>query len=196
MGACDNTTCRRTRRGYPSNGIKRFERDERSRLVEGLFFVCRNRRKPESGQRIDAGGSPEVSFADDWEVRTRVLVTAMDDSPTIATMTKRAMILKDFSKGSSEKLVYTVQGWRQSNGELWQVNRLTQVKDGITDVFGEYLITAVTYELGPQGTTTRLELMHPHALLNTEFKSSKDAVKKSLGFKKKGKTENADWTTT
>lgn len=151
---------------------------------------------PNPGSESTPADHQKSVSADDWEVRTRVLVTAMDDSPTIATMTKRAMILKDFSKGSSEKLVYTVQGWRQSNGELWQVNRLTQVKDGITDVFGEYLITAVTYELGPQGTTTRLELMHPHALLNTEFKSSKDAVKKSLGFKKKGKTENADWTTT
>lgn len=139
--------------------------------------------------------------AEDWEVRTRVFVTAMDDSPTIATMTKRAMLLKDYSRGSSEKLLYTVQGWRQSNGDLWKVNQLVQVRDGIADVFGEYLIVSLTYELGSQGTTTRLELKPQFALLNTEFKSSNDAVKKasekaSLGFKKKGKTDNVDWTTT
>lgn len=151
---------------------------------------------PNPGSESTPADHQKSVSAEDWEVRTRVLVTAMDDAPTIATMTKRAMILKDFSKGSSEKLVYTVQGWRQSNGRLWEQNRLVQVQDGIAEVFGEYLITALTYELGSQGTTTQLELMHPHALLNTEFKSSKDAVKKSLGFKKKGKTENADWTTT
>lgn len=138
--------------------------------------------------------------ASNYDMRQRVRVVQQDGTPNRAQITKRAQLLRDYSSGKSESLTYTVQGWRQSNGSLWTPNSMVHVVDPILEVFGDYVISSVTYGKSESGTTTSIQCVPLSTYLNTELKDSSSAVKKSANeknysFVKKGNTEGAKWTT-
>lgn len=53
---------------------------------------------------------------------------------------------------------YKVQGWRQSNGALWQHNTLVWVSDPILGLARWMLIAKVTYQLDASGSVTTLQV--------------------------------------
>ncbi|MNW14852.1 phage late control protein GPD [compost metagenome] len=57
---------------------------------------------------------------------------------------------------------YQVQGWRQSNGDLWRHNTLVRVIDPVLEIDGDMLISKVTYSLSAQGSITTLQVAPPH----------------------------------
>jgi len=64
----------------------------------------------------------------------------------------------------AEALQITVQGWRQSSGDLWTVNRLVAVDAPTLRVSGDRLISEVTYTLDNDGGELAiLRLMRPDA---------------------------------
>jgi len=76
---------------------------------------------------------------------------------------RRAVWQAKFRAAQGTQLQVTVQGWRQSStaearGELWRVNRMVPVRSEWARIDQEMLIAGVTYELGPAGRLTRLEL--------------------------------------
>ena len=56
-----------------------------------------------------------------------------------------------------------VQGWRQSNGDLWRPNRLVRVRSPWLGVDQDLLIAGVNYRLGNDGTICELRLAPPAA---------------------------------
>lgn len=66
--------------------------------------------------------------------------------------------------GQYFKTTYTVQGWRQGNGELWKINSLVSVTDPILYLNNfEYLISKVSFSLNnDSGMTTTLEVVPPY----------------------------------
>lgn len=60
----------------------------------------------------------------------------------------------------------TVQGLRQTNGELWPVNRQTNVKIADIGVQHSLLITAVEYAITASGTITTIRLRRPDAYIS------------------------------
>jgi prophage tail gpP-like protein len=73
----------------------------------------------------------------------------------------------------------TVQGWRQSNGDLWPVNALVKVRAPWVRVNGNMLITQATYSIGPDGELTTLTLKRPDAF-KPEPSVSRDGLWKEI----------------
>lgn len=61
-------------------------------------------------------------------------------------------------QAKAQEAVYTVQGWRQSNGQLWLPNQLVHVLDPVIGFDDERLITEVVYRKGPGGTIAALKV--------------------------------------
>jgi prophage tail gpP-like protein len=64
--------------------------------------------------------------------------------------------------GKALTTTYQVQGWRQSNGDLWRHNTLVRVIDPVLEIEGDMLISKVTYSLSEQGSITTLQVAPPH----------------------------------
>lgn len=64
--------------------------------------------------------------------------------------------------GKALTTTYQVQGWRQSNGDLWRHNTLVRVIDPVLEIEGDMLISKVTYTLSEQGSITTLQVAPPH----------------------------------
>ena len=99
--------------------------------------------------------------AQDSEVkRNRWFVKQESGNASTEILQKKALVLKDVRFGESDTLNYKVQGWRQSNGELWKVNTCVRVKDFWLDV-PEYLVwvvTEISYSLNTNGATLSMTL--------------------------------------
>lgn len=69
-----------------------------------------------------------------------------------------------YESGQFLKTTYTVQGWRQGNGELWKINSLVSVTDPILDLDNiTFLISKVSFSLNnDSGMTTTLEVVPPY----------------------------------
>ncbi len=130
--------------------------------------------------------------------RPREFVYLQSGDARQSAMQARAQLLRNHALGASETFTYTVQGWRQSNGELWRPNTLVRVVDSIFGVDQVLLIDQVTLTKGDGGTTATLRCIHPEALLDTDEKElpkkAKATSNSSLGLNAKGKTEEANWS--
>ena len=78
--------------------------------------------------------------------------------------------------GRAIAATYTVQGWRQENGELWKVNQLIFVEDPKGTLNGEFLIVQVGFSLSSQGLITTLQIApkQSYELIPTVPKSVND----------------------
>ena len=88
------------------------------------------------------------------------------------------------SVGNADVLTYSVQGWRQSNGDLWKINSLVRVVDPMLDVEQDLLIAKISFRLSNSGgSTTELTLKDKNAFLITDLpeieKSKKNVAKKA-----------------
>ena len=92
--------------------------------------------------------------------RARWFVKQESGNASAEILQKKAQIIKYANFGESDTLNYKVQGWRQSNGELWRVNSLVRVVDSLVEEDGSLrkVIQRVTYSLGPGGSTVALSL--------------------------------------
>jgi prophage tail gpP-like protein len=74
-----------------------------------------------------------------------------------------------------------VQGWRQSNGILWQTNRLVAAHSPSLGLDEDLLIGEVTFELSSSsGMTVMLKLVRPDAYSSEEeLKAAKDIIKEN-----------------
>lgn len=96
--------------------------------------------------------------------------------------------------GKALTATYKVQGWRQSNGQLWVPNLIVPVKDPVIGFERDMLITEVTYSLDENGTIATLSVAPPEAVL-----PEPQDPHKARKLKKGGKADNfeyllpADW---
>ena len=100
-------------------------------------------------------------FAQDAGVRrNRWFVKQESGNASTEILQKKAIVLKDVQFGNSDTLGYKVQGWRQSNGELWKVNTCIKVIDSLTEVTpeSEWVVANITYSIAGSGSLVSLEL--------------------------------------
>ena len=94
----------------------------------------------------------------------RVLLIRPDKGYNTADAKRRADWEARIRAARCEKLNVTVQGWRQSNGLLWQINRVTKVRaPTLLGVNGDLRISTVEFSTGEGGTITQLGLVRPDA---------------------------------
>lgn len=157
------------------------------------------------GQQANAKGelpvteNQLVASAERTDIRPRVLAMKSSGSPTRSDLQRRAMLLRDYEDANAIAITYVVHGWRQSDGSLWIPNLQVDIKDPAVDSTAKKIISSVTYKLDAGGMITTIKLVDKNAFIVTSESDSesvkKAAAEKAFGFKKKGKTENADWTT-
>jgi prophage tail gpP-like protein len=101
----------------------------------------------------------------DPEVKRYRPLLIMAESQAITQQCKeRAAWEVAVRKGKSTSIEYTIPGWRQGNGKLWQMNSLVFVSDPILKLNGTLLISGVKYQVDEQsGTMTVLTVTKPDA---------------------------------
>lgn len=110
-----------------------------------------DRRGAQAGQR-------RGSAKDDAVRRYRPLVIIAESADGGSTPTQRAEWEVSVRRARSRRVTYTVPGWRGSTGALWRINTLAQVRDEYLGIAEDMLITAITYAVGKDGSTTELEV--------------------------------------
>ncbi|AMB85793.1 baseplate protein [Pseudomonas agarici] len=99
--------------------------------------------------------------SDTHALRKRVTVISESVQLTPELAQQRADWERAIRTGKALATSYTVQGWRQSNGDLWRHNLLVRVKDPVLDLDQDMLISKVTYSLSAQGSITTLDVAPP-----------------------------------
>lgn len=163
------------------------------------------------GQQTNAASDKSVSntsikkSADTADMsRLRIYAEKLSGSPTPAALERRAALLSAYRWGRAHAVTYEVQGWQQTNGELWPVNGMVHVTDPIIGIDEDWLITEATFSKDSSGTKTKLTLMPLDAFAmmgettDAEVAKKKSAASASTSttnpYTKKGTTAEADWT--
>ena len=116
---------------------------------------------------------PVARFNDYVIARTRPLVILSSEKSTTAQCRERAEWEARYRAGKSRTLQYKVQGWLQSNGDIWPLNKCILVRDTFLNVSDTYLIASVLHTLDDtSGTITEFELVPPDA-----YKVLEEAIK-------------------
>lgn len=90
--------------------------------------------------------------------RKRVTVISEPSQLTPELAQQRADWERASRSGKALATTYRVQGWRQSNGDLWRHNLWVRVKDPVLGFDQDLLISKVTYSLSEQGSITTLHV--------------------------------------
>lgn len=96
--------------------------------------------------------------------RYRPLILMAEEQAGADRCKRRAAWEASTREGKSLKLTIMVQGWRQTNGDIWTVNTLTRVKCPLVREDEDFLITACEFSIDRNnGTQTSLTLSRPSA---------------------------------
>ncbi|MCU0119528.1 baseplate protein [Pseudomonas sp. B2M1-30] len=109
-----------------------------------------------------AASEVESVSADLTFKRRRTTVINEGTQLTFELAQQRAQWESATRMGRALTTTYQVQGWRQSNGDLWRHNTLVKVKDPVLGFDEDMLISKVTYSLSAQGSVTTLQVAPTH----------------------------------
>ncbi len=110
----------------------------------------------------------EGTATDTAVTRHRLLIVQQSGQADTISCDDRAAYERDLRAARSQAVTYTVQGWRQADGSLWQPNMIVRVTDALLGLDLAMLITEVTYTLDQSGTLATLAVMPPEAHLGVE----------------------------
>ncbi|WP_156293352.1 phage baseplate assembly protein [Serratia oryzae] len=118
--------------------------------------------------------------------RYRPMVIKQAGNATGGSVIERSQFEMLRRAARTDEVTYTVQGWRQGNGKLWEPNQLVTVYDPVLGFINrDMLIAEVTYSKSEQGTTAQLRIGPPDAYLPKPPKQKKG--------KKKADDNEDDW---
>lgn len=119
--------------------------------------------------------SPNGIYTDDVISRYRPMIILPDNSVNGNGDCKNLAKWEAVRRaGESIGLSYEVQGWTQSNGDVWPFNSLVRVKDKFAGINGDLLIASTSESLDGRGKITRLSLVDPKTL---ELPESNEPIK-------------------
>lgn len=96
--------------------------------------------------------------------RYRPLLVMAESQATTQQCKERAAWEVAVRKGKSTRIDYTLPGWRQGNGELWQINTLVFVSDPVLKLKETMLISGVQFQVDDTGgSLTILTVTKPDA---------------------------------
>ena len=151
-------------------------------------YITRGQRSGTDESFGVAASEVEAKLADERMTRRRVKVIHQSGQMTTKLANDRVLWERANAISKAIKVNYTVQGWRQSNGQLWRHNMIARVVDPLIGLDRDMLISEVTYELGEEGTFTRMSVAPPDGFLpepNDSYESRK--------LKKGKKTDNFEY---
>lgn len=96
--------------------------------------------------------------------RYRPLMIVAEDQATDDRCLQRAMWEAGTREGKSKRIVVDVQGWRQSDGTIWEINTLVNMVCPFVKEDQDMLISGVEYLLDDKsGTICRMTIFAPEA---------------------------------
>jgi prophage tail gpP-like protein len=148
-------------------------------------YECKGQQAGSDSDGSERSTTSTARISDSSIGRYRKLIITQSGQVDTQTCSDRVKYEALNRQAKAQEAVYTVQGWRQANGQLWLPNQLAHVTDRIIGFDDERLITEVVYRKGAGGTTTALKV-GPLAGYFSDPKSKKK--------KKKGKGgDAAEW---
>jgi len=106
--------------------------------------------------------------------RYRPLLVRQTGNATSATCAERSEFEMRQRAAKTDEVTYTVQGWHQGDGKLWQPNMLVNVFDPVLGFDNrEMVIAEVTYQQDENGTTSELRVGPADAYLPEPAKPGK-----------------------
>lgn len=108
--------------------------------------------------------------------RYRPLIILADRATNNAECKNLARWESRVRAGNSRKISYEVQGWTQSNGDIWQINSLVKVKDYFLNFEASLLISGIEFSLDDDaGSVTRITVVDP-----TTYKLTPEPITKTI----------------
>ncbi|WP_338806899.1 baseplate protein [Pseudomonas chlororaphis] len=108
-----------------------------------------------------AASEVSATVADNRVSRRRVMVIQQSGQLTNELAQARANWERGSRMGRALTVTISVQGWRQSNGQLWRHNTIVRVIDPIIGLDRDMLIARITYSLSDQGMVTKMDVGPP-----------------------------------
>lgn len=133
----------------------------------GLFseYLITGQRKRENGESASAAAQIKAQAFDDIPPRKRVLHIHEQNQMTQELAQARANWERASRKGKALSRTYKIQGWRQSNGDLWRENMMVRVVDRLLGEEQDMLISQIHYSLEESGTTAAITVAPIEAFL-------------------------------
>lgn len=141
-----------------------FTASDRSRFSE---YVVKGTGDPDpgwdSGNSAGSGTAPVGRATDPNVTRYRPHVQNGETKGDGASFADRALWEASVRAGRARSGRYTVQGWRDADGRLWTPNTLVAIRDPLSGVDRELLISGVEQTRGDRGTLTVLSVVRREA---------------------------------
>lgn len=133
----------------------------------GVFSQYRvtGQRKREDKEPASAAAQVEAFANDDTPPRKRLKHIHEQNQLTQELAQSRADWERASRKGKALTRTYKIQGWRQSNGDLWRENMTVRIVDPLIGEDQDMLISQIQYNLGESGTTADLTVAPIEAFL-------------------------------
>lgn len=140
-------------------------------------IICKGQRAGNDDDFGDAVAGESASLKDATAIRRRVLLIKSNGQTDTGTAADRVKYEMSHRKAKALETVYSVQGWRQANGELWKANQLVQVIDPVVGFNLEMVIAEVTYRFNAKGRIALLQVGPVDGYVNNASKKSAKAKK-------------------
>ena len=171
------------------NPVTDFQIQQGESAFESLDRIAKCRQKSGTDDAYGSAAAQMTGTAVDSQVvRKRVLIIRQSGQADNQTCQDRANYEQQVRRAKAGECRYRVQGWRQSNGDLWACNSTVQITDGIMGINTNLLISEVTYTLDDSGLITELVVI-PLAAYATE----PEVKAKAKNRKKSDKGVDTSW---
>lgn len=134
---------------------------------------------PSSGDTNDAWNEAQnavESRAVDSNIkRYRPLIITAESGVSSGSAGTRAQLEAKKRAGESTQVNITVQGWTQSNGELWPLNAMVRIKSPLLYLDEDMVIASLAFDISDSGSITQITLKRPDAFIEIEKKEKKSS---------------------
>lgn len=93
--------------------------------------------------------------------RRRVLVIKQSGQADDGTCQERAEYEKSYRAAKALETRYTIIGWRQADGALWQQNQIVRVIDGLVGFNTDMVVAELAYVMDDRGLRTEIKVGPP-----------------------------------
>ena len=106
--------------------------------------------------------------------RNRLLVLKEKGQSTKQTCGQRATFEKKYREAYFRSAIYRLQGWRQADGSIWNINTEVQIIDPI---IGDQtaLVSKIVFTLDSSGMKTELSVIQPEGYKRDPFTPKQEA---------------------
>lgn len=151
-------------------------------------YISKGQRSGTDKSYGTAATEVSASVKDDRVGRRRVKLIQQSGQMNEALARARVVWERENAISKALSATYQVQGWRQSNGDLWRHNMIVSVIDPLIGFDRDMLITEISYELSETGTKTTMTVGPPDGFLP----EPNDAYEKRK-LRKGKKTDNFEY---